>query len=367
MASGLVLAFAALLVVAGAVNPGQAVETTFETITYASSADGTPGLLANIALVADGKPKPLLLVMHGYGGDKKNVEADVKEFAAKGVVAVGPDMRGTGGSKGVWDSGGKDVHDILDAALAALEKYPKEIDAKNLNVVGYSGGGGNAIACAVRFPDLFQSCSSFFGISDYAAWHASKGRPDCNSRMESALGGPPDKKPELYDARNANAAAANAQAAKLHFFWDELETACPPAMLETFLENHKKAGLANAARHVSKAGDPLRYKHGYRAGNKGLTSADDLFMPDVLAPKKASPALPKRGKLAVPGYLVTRHFTVWIGNAKAKDLQEAQKGAVLGQVTIEYDVNGAQPVLKVADNPKGYKVFFGASPLAKLP
>lgn len=341
-----------------------------ETLAYSSSADGTEGLLADVALAKDGKPKPLLVVMHGYGGSKKNVAPDVQAFAAKGVVAVGPDMRGSGESKGVWDSGGKDVHDILDAVLAVLRKYPGETDARNLNVVGYSGGGGNAIACAVRFPDLFQTRVSFFGISDYAAWHASKGRPDCNKIMERVLGGPPDAQPDLYLARNANAAAANAALGRLHFIWDEKETACPGSMIETFVAEQRKAGVANAVCRVSKESDADRFHHGYRADLPGLIAADDLFLPGVLAKKAASPALPKRGRLAVPGYLVTRHFTAWLAAPNAKDvksLRDAQQGPVVGRAVIEYELGGAKPVLRVAENLGGYRVFFGPSPLAELP
>ena len=44
------------------------------------------------------------------------------------------------------------------------------------------------------------------------------------------LGGTPAEVPLVYAARNYNLAAANAQASKLHFFWDEEETQCPPAM-----------------------------------------------------------------------------------------------------------------------------------------
>ena len=327
-----------------------------ELLEYASSVDGAKPLLADVAFVPDGRPKPLLIVMHGYAGDRRAVGKDIRELAARGVVAVAPDMRGVGGSAGKWDSGGLDVHDILDAALAALQKYPGEIDARNLNIVGYSGGGGNAIACMVRFPDLFQTYVSFFGISDYAGWHRSQGRPDCNRHMEVALGGPPDALPEVYAARNANAAAGNAQCGRLHFFWDEEERACPPAMIEEFLARHREAGLANASAHISRKTDALRWKHNYRSGNPDLSKADDLYLPDVLSAKAASPRLKDTGRPVVIGYLVTRRFQVWI--------EDGQKG----QVTIEYDLKGPTPAVRVVENPKNYKVRIEtSSPLQNLP
>jgi pimeloyl-ACP methyl ester carboxylesterase len=294
--------------------------------------------------------------MHGYGGSKSNVTQDLRELAAKGVLAVAPDMRGCGQSAGKWDSGGLDVHDILDAVLAAVRRYPAEVDPRNLNVVGYSGGGGNAIACAVRFPDLFQTCVSFFGISDYGWWHQSEGRPDCNARMEKALGGPPAALPAVYAARNANPAAGNARASRLHFFWDEEEKACPPGMIEIFLENYHKAGLKHATAHVSRRADPHRWIHNYRSGNPSLSDpADALFLPDVMAPKKTPPRLPARGRLVVPGYLVARRFAVWIGDGQQ------------GQVTVEYDQSGPVARVKVAENPGGYAVrCLSTSPLQSL-
>jgi dienelactone hydrolase len=313
-------------------------------LVYASSYDGTQPLLADVALIPDGHAKPLLVVMHGYGGGREAVAQDIRELARRGVVALAPDMRGRGGSAGRWDSGGLDVHDILDAVLAALVRYPDEIDACNLSIVGYSGGGGNAIACMVRFPDLFQTYVSFFGISDYGGWYRSGGRPDCNAWMEVALGGAPDEVPQLYAARNAIPAAANARCGKLHFLWDEEETMCPPAMIEAFLEVHRAAGLANATVHVSRASDVRRWSHNYRSGNPDLSAADDLYLGDVFSSKARSPRLPPRGRLVVPGYLVTRQFQVWI--------EDGQRG----QVTVAYDLTPAVPVVRVVENTGSYSV-----------
>lgn len=333
-----------------------AAEVRVEPLEYASSVDGTRPLKADVAFVPDGKKKPLLIVMHGYSGSRKAVGLDLRELAPRGVVGVAPDMRGCGDSAGKWDSGGLDVHDILDAVLATVRQYPGEVDARNLNIVGYSGGGGNAIACMVRFPDLFRNTISFFGISDYAGWHRSRGRPDCNRRMEAVLGGPPDRLPDLYASRNAIAAAGNAHSARLHFFWDEEEKACPPDMIESFIGVCRQAGFKNLAVHVSKKGDPLRWTHAYRSSNRHLTRADDLYLPDVLAEQKASPRLPITGRLVVPGYLVTRRFQVWV--------EDGQRG----QVTIEYDLRVDRPQVRVVENPGKHKVRIETqSPLAQLP
>ena len=336
--------------------PARADELTSATFEYSSTPDDTKPLFADIVYRPDGKPKPLLLVMHGYTGSRKSVATDLRELAARGVVAVAPDMRGRGDSGGRWDSGGLDVHDIADAALAAQRRFGAEIDARNLNVVGYSGGGGNAIGCAVRFPDLFRTCVSFFGISDYGWWYHSDVSPKRSRLLEDALGGSPEKVPEPYAARNYNAAAGNVRLARLHLFWDEEEKLDLPGMIEAFAEQHRKAGLANVIVHRSRKSDPVRWIHGYRTDNPHLSGpADSLFMPDVVK-TGPSPRLPKRGRLVVPGYLVTRRFQVWLGDGQQ------------GRATVEYDLTDGKIDLKVIDNPAGHPVrLLRESPLRELP
>ena len=327
-----------------------------ETMTYASSADGIKPLLADVEYPADGKPKPLLVVMHGYRGSRKAVALDISELAPRGVFAIAPDMRGCGDSAGKWDSGGLDVYDIVDAVRAAIKKYPKEIDAGNLNIVGYSGGGGNAIACMVRYPDLFRNYISFFGISDYGGWHASKGRVDCNEWMEKALGGTPATLPAIFEARNAIPAAGNIGPGRWRFVWDEKETMCPPGMVEAFIEGGKKVGKKEIFTNISRSTDKIRWVHNYRTGNRDLTKADELFLPDVLRNPTEKLRMPAKGKLVVPGHVVTRDFQIWV-----------EDGA-RGSVTAEYDLTGAEPKITIVANPRQYRVRVETkSPLAELP
>lgn len=313
-----------------------------QTIQYASSRDQTGPLYADVALMVDDHPKPLVLVMHGYNGSRKDVKDDLAAFARRGVVAIGPDMRGCGQSAGRFDSSGLDIHDAIDAAGEIIRLFPGQVDPLDWNIVGYSGGGGNAIAAGCRFPDLFKTAVSFFGISDYAWWHASKGRPDCNRVMEKAVGGPPDSVPARYEARNMTPAAGNSLRTNWHFFWDEQESQCPPGMIDDWIAAYRAAGGTKVHRHVSRRTDSTRYHHGYRKNHADLCRADDLFFPDLLKPLvSGSLDLPPQGELVVPGYLVTRRFNVFLGDGQA------------GCARISYQISpGGRVQTQILDNPR---------------
>ena len=141
--------------------------TACETIEYQSTVDATGPLMADVAFEPNDRPKPVLLVIHGYTNSREAVGQDIRDFASKGVCAIAPDMRGLGDSAGQHDSGGLDVHDAVDAIGAAVERWPDEMDDANCSATGYSGGGGTVFAMAVRFPDRFKVIAPFFGISDY--------------------------------------------------------------------------------------------------------------------------------------------------------------------------------------------------------
>jgi pimeloyl-ACP methyl ester carboxylesterase len=301
------------------------------------------------------------MVMHGYGGDRKAVSRDLDELSARGVIAAAPDMRGRGSSAGVWDSGGLDVHDIHDAAEVLLRQLGDEVERHNVNVIGYSGGGGNALAAACRFPGYFNTAVSFFGIPDYAGWHRSEGRVDCNATMERVLG-TPEQAPAKYEARDMIPAAGNARLTRMHLIWDVEETACPGEFNDKWIKAYRAAvpkAEQHVAAHVSKPGDKLRWHHGYRTDNPMLTAADDLYLPDVFAgPIQARgrhdrSRLPDEGELVVPGYVNTGLFRVFVADGQA------------GRIRIRYrrlpDTSPTLAAVEVLENPRALPVKIDVS------
>ncbi|MEI6422504.1 MAG: alpha/beta fold hydrolase, partial [Lentisphaerota bacterium] len=310
---------------------------------YASSVDGTKPLYANVCYLKDGKAKPLIVVMHGVAAERRSMDKDISDFAKHGLFAIAPDMRGRGNSAGKFDCGGLGVYDIVDAINEVIAKFPSEIDAGNINIVGYSGGGGNCFSAFVRFPDLFHVVAPFFGISDYGTWFQLCG-DSWNNEMSKAVGGTPAQVPLQYAARNSCLGAANNRNSKLHVFWDESETICPPVMNERFLESYRAAGLSNAVAHISRVTDAVRWIHGGgRIQSPMLEKADDLIVNEIRAPVPDL-SLPQKGILTVCGYLVTRQFQVFI--------EDGQRGVV----KIEYDLTGKEPEIKVKENPDNLQV-----------
>lgn len=322
-----------------------------QSLPYRSSVDGIQPLFVDVCFKPGRKKLPLIVVMHGYGGGAEAVRPDIVRLAEKGLFAIAPDMRGRGRSAGRFDSGGLDVMDIFDAVQFCCRKFARQIDPTNLNIIGYSGGGGNAFSCFVRFPDTFRVAASFFGIPDYAAWYRSRGRVDCNKVMVDALGGVPTRLPAVYAARNATQAARNNGQTRLHLFWDKDEKACPGWMNEDFLRASRAAGHRNCIAHISERRDKVRWHHGYTSNWPQLTKAEDIFVPEILRGKVSEPRLPCRGKLLVPGYVVTKHFQVWVQPRNSPTLLGRS-----GVAEIEYDLGAPHREFRLHSVTKEHEV-----------
>ncbi len=67
-------------------------------------------------------------------------------------------------------------------------------------------------------------------------------------------------------------------------------------------------------------------------------------MPDVKSQGGASLELPRSGRLVVPGYLVTRRFSVWIGDGQQ------------GRCEISYEQGSPGTQIRVLSNPSGIPI-----------
>lgn len=119
------------------------------------------------------RPAPLVLMLHGAGGDAGQGVGLLKEFADEsGMIVLAPDSRGV-----TWDliagGCGPDVSFIDDALAETFSRY--SIDAARLAIGGFSDGASYALSLGVSNGDLFTHVLAF--SPGFMAPHALSGRP----------------------------------------------------------------------------------------------------------------------------------------------------------------------------------------------
>ncbi len=297
-----------------------AAEPKSEDFTFESSVDKTGPLIAAAVYASTPGKLPLMVVQHGYSGNRQNVAFSARRMAKRGYFCICIQPRGKGGSAGKQDDGGIEIMDIHDGIQAAIAKYPERIDPQKISIVGYSNGGANVFFSTVRFPWLFRASMAFFGIPDYGVW-------DYGGAVTKAVGGSVKELPDKYLVRNSTLAAGNLCGTRFHIAYDSEEGTCPPRIQEAFINAVKAVNYPDLTVHLSKPGDQNRWIHGYNSGN--LDAAEDLFMDDIQKIKAPLPAMKNSGQLTVLGFIVTPRFKSFLGkgdDAAAKVKYEFSAG-----------------------------------------
>ena len=271
-----------------------------------------------------GTNMPLLAVMHGYQGTSTNFVASVRHRLATyygKVFLLLVEMRGRGGSEGAKDDSGREIYDIIDAIDYCITNYPAQIDANQIHIVGYSGGGGNAFACAAKFPDKFNTITTFFGMSDYGhdavdGWYQNI-TIDYQALMEAAIGGSPTTTPNNYYARSAVDAITNYSGGYLRMYHDIADGLVKPVHSQRVASAMSAAGLSNYMLSISQLTDDPRWIHGYpqlETVGAPCIQAEAQFMPNIINKTHAAWTIPASGTITVIGYIVTKRFSIWLNS-----------------------------------------------------
>ena len=292
-----------------------------ESLVYRSTVSHLMPLKAWTAHRPDGKPKPVVVLMHGFGEPilrhgGRRMSGSVRYYALKGLYAIAVDLRGREESSGQRDDGGSEVMDIYDAVQAALRKHPQETDSDCVNIIGWSGGGGNVFSAVTRMPDLFSNVVAFYGITDYGYW----AKTSFKGVLEPNIGGTPQEVPDRYTARNSLLGVINNSYTNFHFFWDEKETICPVWMDTEYRRIAGELGYQNITAHESKETDKFRWLHsgGDRAS---AVESERICMPLFTQRNNPAPTLAPSGRLMVLGYLMTRRFGTMFGQGNDAAVQ----------------------------------------------
>jgi pimeloyl-ACP methyl ester carboxylesterase len=273
---------------------------------------------------------PLLILMHGFSDSNTNFNQSAMErMAGYGFFVVAPNLRAT------KDASGREIHDIADCVANVRAKFPNFIHADRNVIAGYSGGGGNALNAACKFPDLWTTVISHFGMSDYG-YNNPSGWWYQNAAFQAALeiriGGTPAAVPENYRARNARDGIKNFSGGELFLLHDADDSSVNINQSQLLADAMDAFGMSNHTENYTNSGSTFRWLHGYPNSNP-LAQAENVWYPSAL--ENPAWTIPATGTIRVIGYIVTKRFEIWLGG-----LTEAAAGAGRTEVAdVTYNTN----------------------------
>jgi pimeloyl-ACP methyl ester carboxylesterase len=290
-----------------------------EDFAYPSSIDpAINNLFARVGYYPQQNDLPVVLLMHGYNQSVSDFQPSVfSRLAAQGLFVCAVSMRGRDGAYGAPDSDGREIYDIYDALQAIRKRYAGLVSPDYAAVVGYSGGGANALACATKFPDAFTDIVSHFGISDFG--HAAetswwRQAPDYQNLMRLWIGGSPSEVPDRYMARYAVDGVLNYTGGFLYLFHDRGDTTVPVIQSIAVANSKRDAGQMNFLENYTSITDPIRWKHSLPDETAPVRNTEAIWAPGIAAKRHVPWTIPAQGTLRVRGYVVTKRFALWLGD-----------------------------------------------------
>jgi poly(3-hydroxybutyrate) depolymerase len=153
------------------------------------------------------EPLPLVLALHGRGGDPAHTcgpWGDLPGYAR--VVVACPQGQGNVLERYSWGAPGQiedlaRMPELVQGALPALR-----LDRRRIYAVGASMGGMEALLLVARHPKLLRSAVAVDPVTDLAArYYALQGSESglvADARMRREIGGSPDLAPAAYQERS---------------------------------------------------------------------------------------------------------------------------------------------------------------------
>lgn len=266
-----------------------------------------PAVIFAVKIYKPSTPSRLVATTHGWHMSiDANVEYDKPQSP---YLLVEVDMRGRAYSTGTPDCNGFELYDVYDAIRFALKEYNDYILDKDLIYFeGGSGGGGNALAIAGKFPDLFSAVNAMCPISDYYEWYQTDDvLGEFRDEMDVWICPNPENNREAYDSRSGLALLPNLLTS-VQICHGTTDVRVPFSL--TALYQKRAESLQKAVRVYAMEGVGTREHFG------NITPAQYAEMERVCRENIASHTTPlqiaKQGSFVVGGYLVTKHFSVFL-------------------------------------------------------
>lgn len=283
---------------------------------YPSSIDmAITNLFAAYKYPTGGTNLPIVVLMHGWRLETTEFSVmTMNRIASYGLFALAVGMRGRNGADGTKDASAREIFDIVDAVEQVRTNFASVVDPNKVAIVGYSGGGGNALAAACKCPDYWNVVVSHFGMSDYGrndpnGWYYNNGG-GYTAEIATAVGDTPSNVPNQYYARDATVAIPNFSGGKLRLYHDKADNTVPWVHSSRIAAAMDAAGLSNYVASYTQQGDAVRWIHGDPDSSPDLITAEPAWSADILS--QAAWTVPASGTVTVIGYIKTKRFTIWL-------------------------------------------------------
>jgi pimeloyl-ACP methyl ester carboxylesterase len=266
----------------------------------------TNGLELAMLVTKPAKPSHILAGTHGWHGDIGGFSYLEKPTANYLRIAV--DMRGRKFSEGKPDCNGWELYDVIDAIDYAKVFYRELVsDSDVIYFEAGSGGGGNAYTIIGKFPDFFAACTAQCGISDYALWYRNDTVGEFRDEMDPWVGCSPDQNPMAYRARSGLNLIENL-CTPLYIVHGETDVRVPVEHARLYVARAKELGKESLVtyRELPNVGTNA---HWGRATKEQIAQFGRES--EQNRARHTTPVtIPRRGRMVVGGYLVTKAFSV---------------------------------------------------------
>ena len=284
------------------------------TFVYPSTADPAyTTLFAAYAYPAGRAGLPIVTHMHGFAGTVSGMVArNWARQAAQGAFVVVPSMRGVdgGGASTAQDASGREIYDINDAINYVRSNFSTVVDTNMVVAMGYSGGGGNALNYASRFPDSAAVVVDHFGITDYGynttwGWYQAGASGGQQSALVTMIGNTPTLAPDNYRARSAVEALPRNYGGHVYIFHDDQDASVPIAQSSALVTN-LVAYSRSYTTNFTTTTNAVRLTHSNPNDSAGVSQTEAVWLANVVAGAHRPWLMPTAGTNRVNMWLTSR-------------------------------------------------------------
>lgn len=271
-------------------------------IYYTSSV--TEGITLAMRVLKPERPGYIKVGTHGWHMSIPAFEE--YDCAQSEFLQIDVDMRGRAFSDGQADCNGFELFDVIDAVEFAKKKYADYIiSPETVLFEAGSGGGGNAYALAVKFPDYFSHIALYSGMSDYEVWYKNDKSGEFRDELDVWIGSVENS--EAYASRSGIAGLKNL-CSPISIVHGETDIRVPAYHARNFVKKADELGKSSLVEYLELKGVGAGGHFSYITPEQNQEMLNFILNGHMnnLSPVK----IPRKGSMAICGYLVTKEFSI---------------------------------------------------------